>query len=73
MGRLVPTITRAAPDASTLAASAMVEQNVGYGSVADIASRPRHVRFTPIAHIRQRIEHVCFVPEAHISPQLVIP
>ena len=39
--RHVPTITRAAPDASTLAASATVEQNAGYGSVADISATHR--------------------------------
>ena len=41
--------------------------NVRYGSLADIATSPRHVRFTPITDIYQRGLHVRFVPEADMA------
>jgi hypothetical protein len=38
-------------------------RNVGFGSKADIASRPRHVRYIPLkADIHQRGLHVRYVP-----------
>ena len=40
-----------------------------FGSLADIASRPRHVRYSLKADIRQRGLHVRFVPIADIEHQ----
>ena len=47
----------------------IVEGNVGFGSLTDIESRPRRVRFTPKADINGRDLDVRFGPIADISPK----
>jgi hypothetical protein len=41
--------------------------NVAVGSKANMASRPRHIRFTPIADSASAAEHVGQVPQAEVK------
>jgi hypothetical protein len=47
--------------------------NVRFGSLADIASRLRHVRFTPESGHQSDISHVRYVPKADIGPLIRSP